>query len=1022
MDEDRMRRRDGQQRPDHGTGDRREAPAAPGEGPGAQPAAPADERAVAGAPEATGGGSDLDAGPRRPLREEEAPGFASLSGPAAGARGGAAWEGGGPRPPEPDEAAAAYAEVALPVPLPDPLTYAVPAGWSALAVPGVRVRARLGKRLLIGIVVGRRDEPPAGVAVRWLEGLLDREPVLGPDLLALARFTADYYLAPIGEVLRTMLPGDLEPWGDRRVWLTDRGALALPRGDAERAVLEALRQGGRVTVSELQARLGLPDLDATLADLEAAGRIAGEESHTRPGRPGRSPRYVAAVELAPHLGDARAPAAGDPAAARRAAAGRSAQGLAVVEYLAAVGRPATAAEVMAAAGCGSGVLKRLVSRGVLRQFTQVEKLSLDRHRLPPLPSPQAAAPPGQQPGTAAATGAGPAATDADSTAPAETGIRVAGPESAGPGGASQLEAGTAGAGPPVRGADSASPAAAGTSTASQGGPGAAGPAAAGHEPPLFRLRPDQEAAVAAVVAAISARRFQPMLLRGITGSGKTEVYLRAAAAALAQGRSAILLVPEIALVPALARAVIERFGERLAILHSGLGAGERNQEWERVRRGEAMVVLGPRSALFAPVADLGLLVVDEEQDPAYKQELTPRYHARDLALVRGRGAAAVTLLVSATPSLESRHNVERGKLGLLTLTARVGQGSLPEGILVDLRQEEGVRRRPGDVHFSARLRREIALSLAAGEQVILLRNRRGYAPMLLCRACGEAMRCPDCGLPRTYHRRARRLLCHYCGSAINAPEVCPSCSENALEPIGAGTERVEEDFREIFPGVAVDVLDRDATRRPGGLAAVLERFERGDTRVLVGTQMVSKGHHFPRVSLTAVLAADSYLSFPDFRAVERTYNLLTQVAGRAGRGERPGRVVIQTFHPDHYAVQAALTGDDAAFVEEEMRFRRAFHYPPFTRMVQLLVRDRKRERAAAGIQELADALVAHPLGRAVRLTGPAPAPFERLRGEWRFQLLARAADFRDLHRLLVEVLPKSPAYDLTIDIDPQQLL
>jgi primosomal protein N' (replication factor Y) len=450
--------------------------------------------------------------------------------------------------------------------------------------------------------------------------------------------------------------------------------------------------------------------------------------------------------------------------------------------------------------------------------------------------------------------------------------------------------------------------------------------------------------------------------------------------------------------------------------------GERNQEWERVRRGEAMVVLGPRSALFAPVADLGLLVVDEEQDPAYKQEITPRYHARDLALVRGRSAGAATLLVSATPSLESRHNVERGKLGALELTARVGQGALPEGILVDLRQEEGVRRRPGDVHFSTRLRREIEVSLAADEQVILLRNRRGYAPMLLCRACGEAMRCPDCGLPRTYHRRARRLLCHYCGLAINAPEVCPVCLEPALEPIGAGTERVEEDFREIFPGVAVDVLDRDATRRPGGLAAVLERFERGDTRVLIGTQMVSKGHHFPRVSLTAVLTADTYLSFPDFRAVERTYNLLTQVAGRAGRGDRPGRVVIQTFHPDHYAIQAALTGDDAAFLAEEMRFRRVFHYPPYTRMVQLLVRDRKRERAQAGIQELADAHLAHPLGRGVRLTGPAPAPFERLRGEWRFQLLARAASFRDLRRLLVEALPKNPPWDLTIDVDPQQLM
>ena len=851
----------------------------------------------------------------------------------------------------PAGAAAFYAEVALPVPLPDPLLYAVPPGWQGIAVPGVRARVRIGKRRLIGIVVGRRDEPPPGIAVRWLDAVLDREPVLGADLLALARFTAEYYLAPLGEVLRSMLPADLEPWGDRRVWLTDGGALAPARDELESQVIEALREGGRITVSDLQARLGLPDLDPVLAGLEAAGRIAGEDTRASQGR---SPRYVQAVELAPAL----AAAAGDRAA-RLAAAGRSAQGLAVVDYLADVGRPATAAEVMAAAGCGASVVARLVSRGVLRRFTQVERLSLDRHRLP-----------------SRAAGLGSPATPGPS-----------------------LARGSAALG----------------SSPALGGPLA--PA----DPP-FRLRPDQESAVAAVVDAIASRRFTPFLLHGMTGSGKTEVYLRAAAAALAHGRSAILLVPEIALVPALAREVLERFGERLAILHSGLGMGERNQEWERVRRGEAMVVLGPRSALFAPVADLGLLVVDEEQDPAYKQEITPRYHARDLALVRGRSAGAATLLVSATPSLESRYNVERGKLGALELTARVGQGALPEGILVDLRQEEGVRRRPGDVHFSTRLRREIEVSLAADEQVILLRNRRGYAPMLLCRACGEAMRCPDCGLPRTYHRRARRLLCHYCGLAINAPEVCPVCLEPALEPIGAGTERVEEDFREIFPGVAVDVLDRDTTRRPGGLAAVLERFERGDTRVLIGTQMVSKGHHFPRVSLTAVLTADTYLSFPDFRAVERTYNLLTQVAGRAGRGDRPGRVVIQTFHPDHYAIQAALTGDDAAFLAEEMRFRRVFHYPPYTRMVQLLVRDRKRERAQAGIQELADALVAHPLGRGVRLTGPAPAPFERLRGEWRFQLLARAASFRDLRRLLVEALPKNPPWDLTVDVDPQQLM
>jgi primosomal protein N' (replication factor Y) len=846
---------------------------------------------------------------------------------------------------------AGYAEVALPVPLPEPLVYAIPAGCGRIAVPGVRVRVRVGSRRLVGVIVGLRQEPPAGVAMRSLEAVLDREPVLAPDLLDLARFTAAYYLTPLGEVLRTMLPAALQPWGDRRVWLTDGGALApeRPRAGAGRgALIDALRGGGRFTLSELQASLGLDDIDALLAELEAEGLIASEDGRAR------TARYVAAVDLAPGLA-----ASGEAAAAaRRAAVGRSALGLAAADYLAAAGRPATSAEVMDATGASAGVLRRLVARGVLRQFTQVERLSLDRHRL----ARHAAVPAAEEDREAGDGSAADRPIDRCATA-----LSV--------------------------------------------------PA-----PPGIVLRADQQAAVDALAAAIGDRRFAPLLLEGMTGSGKTEVYLRAAAAAVAHGRSAILLVPEIALVPALAREVLERFGERLAILHSGLGSGERNQEWERVRDGEAMVVLGPRSALFAPVKDLGLIVVDEEQDPAYKQEIAPRYHARDLALVRARAAGAAALLVSATPSLESRHNVALGKLGLLRLTTRVGQGLLPQGILVDLRQEEGLRRRPGDACFSVRLRQEIAAALDTGDQVILLRNRRGYAPMLLCRACGEAMRCPDCGLPRTYHRSARRLLCHYCGAGMNAPELCPVCREPALEPIGAGTERVEEDFRALFPGASVDVLDRDTARRPGGLAAVLERFERGETRVLIGTQMVSKGHHFPRVALTAVLTADSYLSFPDFRAVERTYNLLTQVAGRAGRGDRPGRVVIQTFHPEHYAIQAALTGNDAAFLDEEMRFRRVFHYPPFTRMVQLLVSDRKRERAQAAIEELAETLARHPLGRAVRLTGPAPAPLERLRGEWRFQLLARSAALRDLHRLLAAVLPKSPAYDLVVDVDPQQLL
>jgi primosomal protein N' (replication factor Y) len=802
-----------------------------------------------------------------------------------------------------------FADLALPLPLPDPLTYEVPPTLAGIVKPGVRARAAVGKRRLVGVIVEVHERRPEGIHLRTVEEVLDLEPIVTPELMELARFTASYYMAPLGEVFRSMLPSDLAPWGERKVWLTDAGALAPPRGDAEAAVVAALRETGRISVGELQARVGLPGLDAVLAGLAERGRIGSEER-----RPGGA-RYVSAVALAP--GDL---------ARHREAARRSAPGLAVVEYLAAVGRPATTAELVAAAGCSTAVVRRLVSKGVLRQFTQVEKRSLDRHML----------------------------------------------------GVSDREA-------------------------------------------AFDLRPDQEAALARLIAVIERREFAPLLLHGMTGSGKTEVYLRAAEAALERGRSVVLLVPEIALVPALAREVEQRFGDKLAILHSGLGMGERHQEWERVRRGEARVVLGPRSALFAPVADLGLLVVDEEQDTSYKQDATPRYHARDLALVRGKNAGAATLLVSATPSLESRYNAAHGKLEPLRLTERAGHGALPEGILVDLRQE-GLSRRPGEVHFSARLLQEITEALDQREQIILLRNRRGYSPMLLCRACGENMRCADCGLPRTYHRRARRLLCHYCGSGVAAPQRCPACSEDALEPIGAGTERVEERFRELFPAAVVDVLDSDTARRPGGPAAVLERFARGEAQVLIGTQMVSKGHHFPGVALTAVMAADTYLSFPDFRAVERTYNLLVQIAGRAGRGERPGRVVIQTYHPDHYAIRAALEQDDEGFAQEELRFRRVFHYPPFTRMVQLLVKDKNRDRAQSLMLELAADLAAHPLSRSVRISGPAPAPLERLRGQWRFQLLARSAAGKDLHRLLHDVLPKNPSYDLTIDVDPQQLL
>ena len=800
-----------------------------------------------------------------------------------------------------------YVEVAVPLPLGAPLTYAVPAAFEEMAIPGVRVRVPVGSRRLVGLVTALTGEAPDGLKIKPLQSVLDYEPVLPEELLELAREASDYYLAPIGETLQSMIPAALPPWGDRQIWLTDAGAMALARSSEEQRILSFLREQGRVRVTDLVETIGGSGLHETLRELGSEGKVVISEGRRR------GARYHSAVELASgELGDLES------------RCGKSIPGRQVVKLLAALGRPATIAELTATVGCSPGVVRRLVELGVLRRFTQISRLGLSHHRLDP-----------------------------------------------------------------------------------------------GKSEPIV-LRRDQTAAVEKLNTALAAGEYAAFLIAGVTGSGKTEVYLRAIDTVLKAGGSALVLVPEIALVPAVAGTARSRFGPQTAIFHSGMSVSERQQEWERIRHGEARVVIGPRSAVFTPVHDLRLIVVDEEQDPSYKQDHVPRYHGRDLAMLRAHRSSAVAVLASATPSLETRFNVEIGKMERLELAQRVGHGSLPEGILVDLR-EESAPRRPGEIHFSKRLKDEISGVLEEGSQIILLRNRRGYAPMLLCRACGDDSRCEECGLPRTLHRRENRLRCHYCGSTTPVPERCPVCAEEALEAIGSGTERVEERVRELWPGTSVDVLDRDAARR-GEAAAVLERFSRGESQILVGTQMVSKGHHFPEVVLTAVLLADTYLSFPDFRAVERTYNLLTQVAGRAGRGEKAGRVVIQTFHPEHYAIQAALQHADTEFAAEEMRFRKVFHYPPYTRMVQLLLRDTNRDRAERAIREIARALERHPAAREIRVSGPAPAPFERLRGKWRFQILLRHRSGRLVREVVGEVLRETQVRDLVVDVDPHELL
>ena len=539
----------------------------------------------------------------------------------------------------------------------------------------------------------------------------------------------------------------------------------------------------------------------------------------------------------------------------------------------------------------------------------------------------------------------------------------------------------------------------------------------------IRYSEEQRAAIAAVSATLGT--FAPFLLEGVTGSGKTEVYIELMREVVKRGEQALLLVPEISLTPVFAARLKERFGERIAILHSNLSASERYDQWWRARRGEVDVAIGPRSALFTPFQRLGLIVVDEEGDGAYKQEETPRYNARDLAVVRAQLRKIPVILGSATPSLESRENAARGKYTLLRMPSRVEARPLPDVETVDLRKERGEKEDKGFVIFSGDLKKALRETFDAGEQAIILINRRGYAPYLLCRECGHEFRCRDCSVTLTVHRREGQLICHYCGLRVPMPKVCPLCQGEVLQPIGFGTEKVEERFIRDFPDVSVAVLDRDSTRRKGSLVGILDRFRRGDTRALIGTQMLSKGHHFPNVTLTGVLNADSILGYPDFRSAEKTFYLLTQVAGRAGRGELRGKVMIQTAFPNHYAIQHALRHDYESFYEAEIQFRRTFHYPPVTSMIAILFRGENLadvDKASRECGQLLEEAV-EPLA-GTRIQGPAAAPLARIKGVWRFQILLRSPHRVGLRRAVEAVmLPRTfKGVDVAIDVDPINIL
>jgi len=541
----------------------------------------------------------------------------------------------------------------------------------------------------------------------------------------------------------------------------------------------------------------------------------------------------------------------------------------------------------------------------------------------------------------------------------------------------------------------------------------------------FVLSEAQNTALNQIERAISADNFKTFLMHGITGSGKTEVYIRAMKYALERGRSSLMLVPEIALTPYFSQRLRSVFGSKVAILHSSLSSGERFDEWRRLRSGAAQIAIGTRSAVFAPLHDLGFVVVDEEHDSSYRQHEMPFYNARDAAVMRANFAGATIVLGSATPALESFANAQNGRYGYLHLPDRIGSRKLADAEIIDMR--EVFRQAGKDVTLSPQLLESIRETHAKREQIIVLLNRRGFSQFVLCRSCGESLRCKNCDITLTFHRRREKLICHYCSYEVNVPEKCPFCESEFLHFVGDGTEQIEDKLKKKFPDMRIERIDRDTVQRRREMEKLLHAFSKGEIDMLVGTQMLAKGHDFPNVTLVGVISVDLGLGMPDFRSAERTFQLLTQVAGRAGRGDRPGRVLIQTYHPEHYVLRHAKNQDYKGFYDEEMRYRERMGYPPYYVLAALLIKHSDYAHAAETAKTLRNALDAANPDKSCRILGPAPASLSRLKGEYRIQILLKAASRTRLRQMLDIALADAEARscDLKIvyvEIDPVNLM
>jgi primosomal protein N' (replication factor Y) (superfamily II helicase) len=803
-----------------------------------------------------------------------------------------------------------FCDVALPVPLDAAFTYGIPDGMQP--VVGGRVLVPFRQQRMSGVVTDLHDRKPK-VVTKNLISVLDSTPVLDEQLIRLGQWIAAYYLAPVGEVFRTMLPLGAEFKRAITYRITEEGQMALhlagmsgssarsqksPEDQfAEFRVLDYLAE--RETTREESLRAATRASKALLAGMVRKKWIAREDMS----------------------------AARDAARTVKVAILKNVEGKlnanqkTLIDTLAAAGGKA-AVYALQSLEVPRTTLSTLVKRGMVEIVEDEAEFTV-------------------------------------------SGLKA--------------------------------------------------------RPRLFdfQFNSAQQAALNSVQERVNAAKFSGMLLHGITGSGKTAIYLAAMRAVLEAGRSAILLVPEIGLTPAVAADLNQLFGEEVAILHSALSDKERAEQWHRIKRNEARMVVGTRSAVFAPVSDLALLIVDEEQDSSYKQEEMPRYHARDVAVMRAKMANAVVVLGSATPSLESYFNAKKNKYALLELPDRVEKRPLPEVEIIDMRQE--FQETGSEQVISRKLAEEIKERLERKEQVMVLLNRRGYSPVVLCRACGKTLECKNCAIAMTHHKRSRRMECHYCGYTAPVPKACVHCGSEYVYFLGTGSEKLEELLHGMFPQARIGRLDRDTVRGREDFERALNALDEGQLDLLVGTQMIAKGHDIHGVTLVGVVGADMALGFPDFRAAERTFQLLTQVAGRAGRGGMPGKVVLQTYFPDHYAVQYAAQHDFMGFYEKELRFRSWMHYPPYSALANVLVRSNKLDEALrwSGILGKWFEKTRH---EGIRVLGPAAAPILRLKQDYRYHFVVKSASRGKLNTLLRSMLAyaaeqKIPRTQVIVDVD-----